>query len=179
MALFLFVASLVFAQQNPKSHEECIKQVPGDWGPNFGDKWHQNEAVYWACRNGVTAETIKAWQKAAEELDMASEIKPATVRGQKLVFFVKDGGSANCYGLTVLRQVGTTWIKAWELPTRKGDEEGYYCAGECPALEATTTGEILTVLSASSSDPSDNHCKHVRWEREQFRWNGGTFLPLQ
>jgi hypothetical protein len=179
MALFLFVASSVCAQQKPKSHEQCLKQAPGDWGPNFGDKWHQNEAVYWACRNGVSAETIKAWQQAAEEQDMATEIKPVTVTGQKLVLFVEDGGTANCYGLTVLRQVGTTWIKAWELPSRKGDEEGYYCAGNCPGLEAATTGDILTVRSASSSDPNDNHCKHVRWETERFRWNGSTFLPAQ
>src|ERR1051326_4322653 len=135
MVLFLFVASFVFAQQKPKSHEQFLKQVPGDWGPNFGDKWHQNEALYWACRNGVTAETIKAWQKAAEEQDMATEIKPVTVARQKLVLFVEDSGTANCYGLTVLLQVGTTWVKAWELPSRKGEEEGYYCAGNCPGLE--------------------------------------------
>lgn len=147
------LASAAFAQQQPKPHEQCIKEVPGDWGPNFGDQWHRNEAHYWACRNGVTVETIQAWQRAADEQDMASEIKPVIIAGQELVLFVKDGGTANCYGLSVLRQVGSDWINAWELPTRKGDEEGYYCAGHCPALEASTKGEILTVKSASSTDP--------------------------
>ncbi len=177
--VFLLLTSFVSAQQKPRSHEQCIKQVPGDWGPNFGDKWHQNEAFYWACRSGVTAETIKAWQRAAEEEDMASEIRAVTVGGQKLVLFVEEGGTAHCYGLTVLRQVGASWIKAWELPRRKGNEEEYYCAGDCPGLQAATAGEILTIRSASSSDPNDNHCKQVRWERERFSWNGDTFLPLR
>jgi hypothetical protein len=167
------------AQQKPKSHEQCIKEVPGDWGPNFGDQWHRNEARYWACRDGVSVETIQAWQKAADEEDMASEIKPAILAGQRLVLFVKDGGTANCYGLSVLRQVGSNWVNAWELPTRKGDEEGYYCAGRCPALQASTKDEILTVRSASSNDPNDESCKHVRWESERFRWDGSTFVPIK
>ena len=106
------LASAALAQQKPKSHEQCIKEVPGDWGPNFGDEWHRNEAHYWACRHGVTVETIQAWQRAADEQDMASEIKPVIVAGQELVLFVKDGGTANCYGLSVLRQVGSDWINA-------------------------------------------------------------------
>ncbi|HEV2401009.1 MAG TPA: hypothetical protein VGS27_29010 [Candidatus Sulfotelmatobacter sp.] len=167
--------SSVFAQQKPRPHEQCIKQVPGDWGPNFGDKWHDNEARYWACRNGVPVETIKAWQRAADEEDMATEIKPVTVDGQNLVLFVKDGGTANCYSLSVLRQAGNTWTNAWEMPTRKGDDEGYYCTGHCPALEARTDGEILTVRSASSSDPNDESCKHVHWANDGF---AGTVLPL-
>jgi hypothetical protein len=175
LIVWLLVLS-VLAQQKPASHEQCVKQVPGDWGPNFGDKWHANEARYWACRNGVPVETIKAWQHAADEEDMATDIKLVTVDGQTLVLFVKDGGTANCCGLSVLRQVGNTWTNAWELPTRKGNDEAYYCAGRCPALEAQTNDEILTVRSASSSDPNDESCRHVRWENERFRWNGSTFV---
>jgi len=90
--LLLLAASFGLAQQKPKSHEECLKLVPGDWGPKFGAQWHQKEAVYWACRNGVSISTAKAWQKAADESDMASEITPVTVKGQKLVLFVEDSG---------------------------------------------------------------------------------------
>ena len=179
VALVSLISSFVFARQKPKSHEQCIKQVPGDWGPNFGDEWHKHEALYWACRTGVTVEMIRAWQKAAEEDDMVTEIKPVTVNGEELVLFVMDGGTANCYGLTVLRKAGSTWTKAWELPTRRGDEEGIYCAGSCPGLEASVSGEILTVRSASSSDPNDNRCKHFHWESERFSWNGTTFLPIK
>jgi hypothetical protein len=179
LVLLLVITSLAFAQHEPKTHEECIKQVPGDWGPNFGDKWHNNEARYWACRNAVSVGTIKEWQAAAQEEEMATEIKPATVAGQEVVIFVEDSGTANCYGLTVLKQTGEAWTEAWELPSRKGDQEGYYCAGNCPGLEATINGEMLTVRSATSSDPNDNHCKHVRWESERFRWNGTTFVPLK
>jgi hypothetical protein len=35
------------AQMPQKSHEDCLKLVPGDWGANFGEKWKQHEAVYW------------------------------------------------------------------------------------------------------------------------------------
>jgi hypothetical protein len=177
--LLCSLASTAFAQQKPKSDEECIKEVPGDWGPNFGDQWRHNEARYWACRIAVPVETIQAWQRAADELGMAQEIKPVTVADQKLVLFVKDEGTANCYGLSVLRQVGSGWVNAWEMPTRKGDEEGYYCAGRCPALQASTNGEILTVKSASSTDPNDDSCKHVSWESERFRWNGSTFVAIK
>lgn len=177
--LLSLLAPAAFAQRKPKSHEQCVKEVPGNWGPNFGDEWHRNEARYWACRDGMTVETIQAWQRAADEQGMAQEIKPVIVAGQKLVVFVKDEGTANCYGLSVLRQVGSNWVNAWEMPTRKGDEEGYYCAGRCPALEASTKGEILTVKSASSTDPNDDSCKHVTWVSERFRWNGSAFVALK
>jgi len=176
--ILLVLTSLVFAQQKPRSHEQCLKQVPGDWGPNFGEKWHENEALYWACRSGVAVETIKAWQAAAEEQDMATEIKPVTVDGQKFVLFVEDSGTANCYGVSVLRQQGKVWQKVWDLPTRKGDQEGYYCAGKCPGLDAQMTGKILTIRSASTPDPNDEECKRVHWATESFRWNGATFLPV-
>ncbi len=84
--LLLLITSVALAQQQkPKSHEACIKQVPGDWGPNFGPEWHQKEALYWACRDGVSVATIELWQKAAQEEGMADNIKLLTVRGQKLV----------------------------------------------------------------------------------------------
>jgi hypothetical protein len=177
--LLSLICSFAFAQRKPQSHEQCIKQVPGDWGPNFGDEWHEHEALYWACRNGVTVETIKTWQRAAEEEDMAAEIKPVALSRENLVLFVKDGGTANCYGLSVLRKVGSAWTKAWNLPTRRGDEEGIYCAGSCPGLQTSVSGEILTVRSASSSDPNDKRCKRFHWESERFRWNGTTFIPIK
>jgi hypothetical protein len=172
----LLAASFGLAQQKPKSHEECLKLVPGDWGPKFGAQWHQKEAVYWACRNGVSISTAKAWQKAADESDMASEITPVTVKGQKLVLFVEDSGTANCYSLTVLLQVGSAWKIAWALPP--SEEEGEYCVGDCPGLEAAMNGEILTVRYGVSSDPNDDRCKHFRWVSQRFRWNRSTFIPV-
>jgi hypothetical protein len=52
------------------------------WGPNFGDKWHDNAARYWACRNGVPVETIRAWQLVADEEDMATEINLQPLMGR-------------------------------------------------------------------------------------------------
>lgn len=173
----LTLASLVFAQQKPRPHEQCLKEVPADWGPNFGEKWHENEARYWACRDGVPVETVKVWQAAAEEHDMATEIKPVTVDGQKFVLFVEDSGTANCYGVSVLRQRGIAWQKIWDLPSKKGDQEPY-CAGQCPGLEAGMTGRILKIRSASTSDINDEECKRVQWATERFRWDGATFLPV-
>jgi hypothetical protein len=175
--LLLFCASLAFAQQKPKSHEACIKQVPGDWGPNFGAEWHQNEALYWACRDGVSVSTVEAWQKAVGEYGMAHEFTPVTVKGQKLVLFVEDQGSANCYGLSVLRRAGGAWTLAWRLTWKTPDgEDGEYCTGNCPGIKAHMKGEILTVQSPTSSD---DRCKHVSWHNQRFRWNGSTFAPLK
>ena len=79
----LFVAVLVpscFAEK-AKSHEECLKQVPGDWGPNFGKEWHKNEAIYWGCRLGMPSQTVASWQKALDEMGMAQEISLRKYKG--------------------------------------------------------------------------------------------------
>lgn len=175
--ILLLLAPILFAQQKPRSHEECIKEVPGDWGPNFGDQWHGNEARYWACRLGVPIKTVREWQQAVHEEGMANEIKPVVINGQELVLFVEVNGTAHCCSLTILRQIGSNWLKAWELPAANDNKEDYYCSGPCPALRATTNGAILTVRSASSG-PNDEQCKQVHWESERFRWDGETFRPV-
>lgn len=179
MLLLLFVASLAFAEQKPKTHEECIKQVPGDWGPNFGAEWHYNEASYWACRNGVSVATVEVWQKAAGEEGMADDIKPFTLGRQKLVLFVEGEGSANCQGLSILKQARGAWTIAWtmtwKMPTGE-DDEHEYCTGNCPGLKTQMNGEILTVQSPTSSD---DQCKRLRWHKQRFSWNGSTFEALK
>jgi hypothetical protein len=176
IVLLLLTASFAFAQQGPRTHAECIKQVPGDWGPNFGDEWHQNEALYWACRDGVAVSTVEAWQKGIGEYGMAQEITVVGVKGKEFVLFIDGGGSANCYGLNVLRKAGSQWRVVWTLSTENGADEGEYCAGSCPALKAHLSGETLTV---QSPETGDDNCRRYRWHVQRFRWTGMTFVRLK
>lgn len=175
--LLLFLASFAAAQRKPKSHEECIKQVPGDWGPNFGDEWRRNEALYWACRLRRSAATVRAWQRATGETGMADDIKLVTIRGQQLVVFVEMEGTAHCFDVKILRRDKASWILAWKLPSTVAN----ICTGTCPALRADARGEILTIEVPVPSDPNEDRaysCRQYRWSRERFRWNGSTFEQL-
>ena len=93
---FLLGVGVAFGAR-PKSHTDCIKRVPGDWGPNFGEQWHHNEALYWGCRLGVSSETVAAWQKAADLGGMVHHISVAVVQGQKLMVIEELSGSAHCF----------------------------------------------------------------------------------
>jgi hypothetical protein len=169
-------ASLAVAQNTPMSHEQCIKAIPGDWGPNFGDEWHRNESLYWGCRLGVPAETVATWQKAAEEFGMAQDIIPVTVKGKDLVILEEMDGSAHCFKVKVLKRVGAVWSLAWELPSAPDSMD--YCSLACPSLRVLISSNVLTVSSPTTSNPSEDMsetCKSVSWHNERFRWNGSSF----
>lgn len=63
VALSWFISpARLSAKKLQRSHDDCLKLVPGDWEPNFGEEWKQHEAVYWGCRLGASVETIQQWQ---------------------------------------------------------------------------------------------------------------------
>jgi len=175
----LLAATAVSSAQTVRTHEECIKQVPGDWGPNFGKEWHRNEALYWGCRLGVPSERVEAWQKAADEAGMAQEVSISQVQGRDLVLIEEAGGSAHCFDVKVLVNNNGDWKLAWRLPIAPNSMD--YCTFACPALRTKIAGTVLTVESPASSDPKEDttfSCKHVSWRKERFRWTGTTFEPM-
>ena len=176
--VFLLAAVTSLLGQTPKSHEECIKSVPGDWGANFGKEWHHNEALYWGCRLGVLSETVAMWQKAANEMGMAQQITTSKVEGQDLVLIEEMDGSAHCFDVKVLVHLDGDWKIAWRLPVARNSMD--YCTGACPALRAEIAGRVLTIESPVSADPKEDttfSCRHVTWRKETFRWTGTTFDP--
>lgn len=178
--VFLLTAAASVLGQTPKSHEECIKLVPGDWGPNFGEEWHRHEAVYWGCRLAVPSETVVTWQKAAGEVGLAQQITIAKVEGRDLVVLEEMDGSAHCFDVKVLVKLDGDWKLAWRLPIARNSMD--YCTGACPALRTKIVGGVLTVESPTSSDPNEDitvSCKHVTWRKETFRWTGRTFAAKQ
>src|SRR5260370_7011072 len=62
MLLCLFFVPQIYGQARVKSAAEWAKLVPGNWGANFGQEWHEHEAVYWGCRLGASSEAFKNWQ---------------------------------------------------------------------------------------------------------------------
>ena len=175
---FLLVAAGSLAGQTQKSHEKCIKRVPGDWGPNFGEQWHHNEALYWGCRLGVSSETVATWQKAANEMGMAQQISTSKVDGQDLAMIEEMDGSAHCFDVKVFVHLDGNWKIAWRLPRARNSMD--YCTGACPALKADMSGRVLTIESPASADPKEDttfNCRHVTWHKEVFHWTGTTFEP--
>jgi hypothetical protein len=171
------MAPLAVSQQAAKSHEQCIQEVPGDWGTNFAQSWHQHEARYWACRLGVSVETVQAWQGAADERDeMAQDVELVTLHGKQLVVFLTIVGTAHCFDLRILHRTGDDWGLLWKLPRNiKGT-----CTGSCPAVRANIDGDnlVVGVPSPASNERQTISCKAVEWRKYTFRWNGSTFQPL-
>jgi hypothetical protein len=145
------------AQVMVKSHEECIKLVPGDWGPNFGVEWHQHEAVYWGCRLGVPSEDVKTWQQLAVGSGMIQDILPATIEHQEFAFIEGMEGSMHCYSVTALVKNTMGWETVWSI----GGEE--YCTVTCPPVRMKTRGSYFML---ELPNPSDKKCKHILWRRE-------------
>lgn len=160
-----------------QSHEQCLQKVPGDWGTNFGESWHQHEARYWACRLGVSQKRVQEWQKAADERDeMAHDIQLVTVNGAQLVVFVTMAGTAHCFDVRVLHREGNDWGLLWKLPRDIEDT----CTESCPAVRVNMHKNTLAVavpVPASNEDQTVS-CKDVRWRSYAFRWNGSIFEPL-
>lgn len=171
LVLFCFALSpCLYGQTVGHSHEECIKLVPGNWGPNFGEEWHQRETVYWGCRLGTSAETIRVWQQAANVSGMTQDIIPTTIEKQEIVLIEQMEGTMRCYDFLALKKTAKGWEQIWSLG---GDE---YCTAPCPPVRMKTFGAYLTLESPIASD---DKCQHVSWRKEQFLWNGKTFVPTK
>jgi hypothetical protein len=160
------LASSLNAGTVGKSQEECLKLVPGDWGPNFGVQWHQKEAIYWGCRLAVPTESVERWQQVAGVSGMIQDILPATIGNQEFVFIEQMEGSAHCYSVSALMKTLKGWEQIWSI----GDEN--YCTVTCPPLRMRIRGSILTLAVPRSSDEK---CAHISWRKENYLWNGKTF----
>ena len=158
----LMSASRVSAQIKVKSHEECIKLVPGDWGPNFGAAWHQHEAAYWGCRLAVSPDVVESWQDPG---GMIQDIRLAAISEQEFASVEHLEGSLRCYSFAAFRKAARRWESVWE----QGGQD--YCVGACPPIEVTVVSSNL-VLRAPRSNSRD--CKGMGI-REEYRWNRATF----
>jgi hypothetical protein len=175
IALFCFISlPQLSAQTISRSHEDCLKLVPGDWGPNFGEEWRQHEGVYWGCRLGVPVETIKAWQEVVS--GNIQGLIPVTIDKQQLVLVEDRDGSANCFTIRALKKTPKGWEQIWGASSDPDTMD--YCTLACPAIKMTVQGKNLTLEFPETSDPKEDQtfsCKHVRWKKETYRWNGQTY----
>ena len=169
LLLSLLCATATFSQSPQKSHENCIKLVPGNWGPNFGVEWHAHESIYWGCRLGLPAETIKDWQRAAGLSGMTENILPVKIANDDLVLIEEMQGSMHCYIISALRKTPKGWEQVW---TESGDD---FCTMTCPPIRITIRGPRLFLDAPLSSNPDCNG--HIY--KRKYLWNGKTFAPVQ
>jgi len=182
LLLVLVAARNLYPQAVGKSHEQCIKLVPGDWGPNFGDRWRGNEARYWACRQGEAADTVRAWQKAAQVEGFIQNVVIAHIDNTRVVIVEEIQGTAHCHVFSALSQTSGAWLRVWDGPERlPGDDEGKYCTGSGGAIKVSTRGNELTLDIPDCRDDlaePDVSCRHLEWKKEHYRWDGKTFVRL-
>jgi hypothetical protein len=166
-----FFAMLVFccisptqtsAQTRRKSHEECRKLVPTDWGPNFGEEWHQHESIYWGCRLGVPPQSVQSWQ---DPFGMIQDIRFATIKEQEFVFVEHMEGTMHCYSFKAFRKTERGWEEVWQQASE------FYCMVACPPIRMTIIASSV-ILQAPAT--SDKRCTNI-FSREQYRWNGKSF----
>ncbi len=177
VALFWFFPSLrLSAQILRKPHEDCMKLVPGDWGPNFGAVWQQHEAVYWGCRIGVSEETIRQWQQFSS--GMIQDLIPVTIGKEQIVIIESMEGSAHCYEIGALQKTAKGWELIWSPPSTP--DSMHYCTLACPPIRIKALGKNLTLQDPYTSDSKEDQtlsCKHVKWHKESYRWDGRTYQP--
>jgi hypothetical protein len=171
-------ASTVDAQTVRKSHDDCLKLVPGDWGPNFGEEWKQHEAVYWGCRLGASVETIKQWQQFSS--GMIQDLIQVTIGKEQIVLIESVEGSAHCFEISALRKTQKGWESVWSPPSNPDSMD--YCTLACPAVRIKASGKHLTLENPQTSDPKEDQtfsCKHLKWRRETYHWDGHTYQPAK
>jgi TonB family protein len=125
------------------------------------------EAVYWACKMDVSAETVMEWQQASHSADRIERIKIGSVEKQELALIERIGGSMRCFTFSALKDTSDGWREIWE-----DDREGY-CMMKCPRIEMNIFGPRLVLEVPKSSVPN---CKDI-FARKVFIWDGTTFRP--
>jgi hypothetical protein len=179
MALFCFISlPQLSAQTIGKSHEDCLKLVPGDWGSNFGEDWKQHESVYWGCRLGASVETIKQWQQFSS--GMIQDLIQVTIGKEQIVLIESMEGSAHCFEISALRKTPKGWESVWSPPSNPDSMD--YCTLACPPVRIKASGKHLTLENPQTSDPKEDQtfsCKHLRWCKETYHWDGHTYQPAK
>jgi hypothetical protein len=177
VALSYFIPpTRVSAQTVRKSHEDCLKLVPGDWGTNFGEEWKQHEAVYWGCRLGVPVESISEWQRFSS--GMIQDLIPLTIGNEQVVLIESMEGSAHCFSISALRKTPKGWESIWSPPSIPENMD--YCTLSCPPIRMKPHGKNLRLELPEASDPKEDQsfsCKSVKWRKETYHWDGQTYQP--
>jgi hypothetical protein len=66
----------------------------------------------------------------------------------------------------------------WSPPSKPDSMD--YCTLSCPPIRMKAHGKNLTLELPEMSDPKEDQtfsCKHVKWRKEMYRWDGQTYRP--
>jgi hypothetical protein len=162
----LSFAASGFAQTDGKLPTNCEKLGSRTWKGSMEERRFQ-EAVYWACKMDVSAETVMEWQQASHSADRIERIKIGSVEKQELALIERIGGSMRCFTFSALKDTSDGWREVWE-----DDREGY-CMMKCPRIEMNIFGSRLVLEVPKSSGPD---CKDI-FAKKVFIWDGTTFQP--
>lgn len=175
LRLLLFVlfctpfAQRLCAQTPARSDSDCRKLVPRDWGSNFGEEWHQHEAVYWGCRLGAPPEAVKEWRETAQITGMIQNVVRGAIDKQDFIFLEQVEGTMRCYSFYALKKGSTGWEKVWE------EASDSYCMMTCPPVRMRILSSYVLLNLPNSSSLE---CRH-RFDRKKYLWNGKTFQNVQ
>jgi hypothetical protein len=170
LLIVLFCGCLAFspsvcAQTSGRSEVECRKQLPRNWGPNFGVQWRQHEATYWGCRLGVPGESIKEWRNIADVSGAIQNILIEEMDKEEFVFIEQVEGSLRCFSFSALKKTAKGWEQVW---SEASDD---FCVATCPPIEMKFVGSSLVLMSIKSADPQ---CSRLS-RRTRYSWTGKTF----
>ena len=164
--IFLFaLATSAVAQTEAKSTDECRKHLPRNWGPNFGEQWHHYEAIFWACRSGLTTTAVEKLRQTANVTGLIQDMMRVTIDNQELILIGQVEGSMRCHSFAALKKTETAWERIWD------EASDIYCMMSCPPIRMKVKGTVLILRSEASSD---RQCKGI-FHRSEFVWNGKTF----
>jgi hypothetical protein len=140
-------------------------------GPNFGEQWHRNEAIFWGCKLGVLAETVEEWQRVDKGSGMIQHAILTNFQTEQIAILELVEGSAHCFSFVALQRSSSGWTRVWENsgPSNSMD----YCAVKCPAFKMKVKG-LLLVLSIPQSRNVEV-CDPIDWREYRYHWNGHTF----
>jgi hypothetical protein len=161
------------AQTAKKADKDCLRLTESDWGPNFGEQWHRNEAIFWGCKLGIPAETVADWQKVDKSSGMIQDAILTNFHGAAIVILELVEGSTSCFSFVALQRSSSGWSRVWEDSGASNSTD--YCAVNCPAFKMKVKG-LLLVLSIPQSRNAEV-CDPIDWREYRYHWDGHTFQP--
>lgn len=183
LAFFGLTTPLTSQAQKPRSAEECAARVPAKTGAEAAPgapEQRNGEAIYFACRLGVSEDDVRSWQKQLAQgygegrYGQLWDARLTRNKDGEFAILTTIVGTAHCQDIAVMKKSAGDWAKAWQLPDRL-PLRLKHCAKGCPLMKVSLdqSGVLSVGIPADSNMEPQLKCR-VKWLR--YRWDGKTFV---